>query len=54
MSMFNFERIILGGSALGVARSAYEIARAHAQTREAFGQKLGAKQLVWSQIAEMA
>ncbi|MEO7133790.1 MAG: acyl-CoA dehydrogenase family protein [Vicinamibacterales bacterium] len=54
MGMFNFERIILGGSGLGVARSAFEIARAHAQAREAFGQKLGCKQLVWNEIAEMS
>lgn len=54
MEMFNFERIILGGSGLGVARSAFEIARVHAQSREAFGQKLGCKQLVWSEIAEMS
>jgi alkylation response protein AidB-like acyl-CoA dehydrogenase len=52
--MFNFERVILGGSGLGVARSAFEIAQQHAQTREAFGQKLGCKQLVWSAIAEMS
>jgi len=54
VSMFNFERVILGGAGLGVARSAFEIARKHAQTREVFGQKLGCKQLVWSQIAEMS
>lgn len=54
MSMFNFERIILGGSGLGVARSAFAIAREHAQTREAFGQKLGAKQLIWEAIAQMS
>ena len=54
VGMFNFERIILGGSGLGVARSAFELAQAHAQTREAFGAKLGCKQLVWSQIAEMS
>ncbi|MEP6944207.1 MAG: acyl-CoA dehydrogenase family protein, partial [Betaproteobacteria bacterium] len=52
--MFNFERVILGGSGLGVARSAFDIAQAHAQTREAFGDKLGCKQLVWSQIADMS
>lgn len=52
--MFNFERIILGGSGLGVARSAFAVARSHAQTREAFGQKLGCKQLVWNDIAEMS
>ena len=45
VGMFNFERIILGGAALGVARSAFEIACAHAQAREAFGAKLGTKQL---------
>ena len=54
VGMFNFERIILGGSGLGVARSAFDIAQAHAQTREAFGEKLGCKQLVWSQIADMS
>lgn len=54
LSMFNFERIILGGSGLGVARSAFEIARKHAQTRESFGQKLGCKQLIWDRIAEMS
>lgn len=52
--MFNFERAILGGSGLGVARSAFDIAQAHARTREAFGQKLGAKQLIWSKIADMS
>ena len=52
--MFNFERVILGGSGLGVARSAFEIAQRHAQTREAFGKKLGCKQLVWSTIADMS
>ncbi|MEP7208554.1 MAG: acyl-CoA dehydrogenase [Casimicrobiaceae bacterium] len=54
VGMFNFERIILGGSGLGVARSAFDIAQAHVQRREAFGQKLGCKQLVWSTIAEMS
>jgi alkylation response protein AidB-like acyl-CoA dehydrogenase len=52
--MFNFERIILGGSALGVARSAFAIATAHAQRREAFGAKLGVKELIWNEIAEMS
>ncbi|MCC7280911.1 MAG: acyl-CoA dehydrogenase family protein [Acetobacteraceae bacterium] len=52
--MFNFERVILGGSGLGVARDAFEIARRHAQTRVAFGEPLGRKQLIWSQIAEMS
>jgi alkylation response protein AidB-like acyl-CoA dehydrogenase len=54
LSMFNFERIILGGSGLGVARSAFEIAAAHAQNRTAFGQRLGCKQLIWDKIAEMS
>lgn len=54
LGMFNFERIILGGSGLGVARSAFAIARAHALKRESFGQKLGAKQLIWDRIAEMS
>jgi alkylation response protein AidB-like acyl-CoA dehydrogenase len=52
--MFNFERIILGGSGLGVARSAFDIARTHAQRREAFDGKLGEKQLIWNDIAEMS
>lgn len=54
LEMFNFERVILGGSGLGVARSAFDIAKAHAQTRETFDQKLGAKQLIWDMIAEMS
>jgi alkylation response protein AidB-like acyl-CoA dehydrogenase len=54
LGMFNFERIILGGSGLGVARSAFEIAVAHAQRRVAFGQPLGAKQLIWDKVAEMS
>ncbi|MBV7486550.1 acyl-CoA dehydrogenase family protein [Bordetella sp. BOR01] len=54
LGMFNFERAILGGSGLGVARSAFDIAVAHAQQREAFGQPLGAKQLIWDWIAEMS
>jgi alkylation response protein AidB-like acyl-CoA dehydrogenase len=32
LGAFNFERAILGGSGLGVARSAFDIACAHAQT----------------------
>ena len=52
--MFNFERIILGGSGLGVARSAFDIAQRHAQTRVVFGQPLGAKQLIWEKIANLS
>ncbi|MEM5388194.1 acyl-CoA dehydrogenase [Paraburkholderia phymatum] len=52
--MFNFERAILGGSGLGVARSAFEIAREHAQSRRTFGQFLGCKQLIWDKIAQMS
>jgi alkylation response protein AidB-like acyl-CoA dehydrogenase len=52
--MFNFERIILGGSGVGVARSAFDIAQKHAQTRTVFGQPLGAKQLTWDKIANMS
>jgi alkylation response protein AidB-like acyl-CoA dehydrogenase len=54
LGMFNFERILLGGAALGVARSAFDIAGAHAQGRIAFGAPLGAKQLIWDKIAEMS
>jgi alkylation response protein AidB-like acyl-CoA dehydrogenase len=54
LGAFNFERAILGGSGLGVARSAFDIAKAHAQSRVAFGQKLGQKQLIWDMIAEMS
>ncbi|MPW20811.1 acyl-CoA dehydrogenase [Paraburkholderia sp. CNPSo 3157] len=52
--MFNFERAILGGSGLGVARGAFEIARQHAQSRRTFGQFLGCKQLIWDKIAQMS
>ena len=54
VEMFNFERVILGGSALGVARSAFEIATAHAQRRAAFGGALATKQLIWNDVAEMS
>ncbi len=54
LSAFNFERVILGGSGLGVARSAFEIARDHAQIRVSFGEKLGQKQLIWDMIAQMS
>lgn len=54
LSMFNFERIILGGSGLGQARAAFDIATEHAQQRDSFGQKLGCKQLIWDRIAEMS
>lgn len=54
LSMFNFERAILGGSGLGVARSAFDIATDHAQHRIAFGQALGSKQLIWDKVAEMS
>lgn len=52
--MFNFERIILGGSGVGVARSAFDIGQQHARTRTVFGQPLGAKQLTWDKIANMS
>lgn len=54
LSMFNFERAILGGSGLGVARSAFDIAIAHAKNRVSFGQQLGAKQLIWDKVADMS
>ena len=54
LGAFNFERVILGGSGLGVARSAFDLAREHAQERVSFGQKLGQKQLIWDMIAEMS
>lgn len=54
VGMFNFERIVLGGSGLGVARDAFALACRHAQTRQAFGERLGCKQLIWDQIAAMS
>lgn len=54
LEAFNFERVILGGSGLGVARAAFDVARDHAQARECFGQKLGQKQLIWDMIAQMS
>ncbi|MCF8084870.1 MAG: acyl-CoA dehydrogenase family protein [Deltaproteobacteria bacterium] len=54
VSMFNFERILLAASALGLARKAFDMARDHAQERVSFGQKLGCKQLIWNQISEMS
>lgn len=54
LGAFNFERVILGGSGLGVARSAFDLAREHAQTRVSFGGKLGQKQLIWDMIAQMS
>ena len=54
VSAFNFERILLGAAALGVARSAFDIACRHAQTRVVFGEKLGCKQLTWERIAQMS
>ena len=54
LGAFNFERVILGGSGLGVARSAFDIAKAHAQSRTAFGEMLGQKQLIWDMVANMS
>lgn len=54
LGAFNFERVILGGSGLGVARSAFDIATGHAQERTAFGEKLGQKQLIWDMVAQMS
>lgn len=54
LGAFNFERVILGGSGLGVARSAFDLAKEHAQIRTSFGQKLGQKQLIWDMIAQMS
>jgi len=54
LGAFNFERIILGGSGLGVARAAFDLAKEHAQSRVSFGAKLGSKQLIWDMIAQMS
>lgn len=54
VGMFNLERILLGGAGLGVARSAFELARTHALQRDSFGQKLAQKQLIWNDIARMS
>ncbi|UFM67092.1 acyl-CoA dehydrogenase family protein (plasmid) [Paracoccus sp. MA] len=54
LGAFNFERVILGGSGLGVARAAFDLARDHAQSRVSFGEKLGQKQLIWDMIAQMS
>jgi alkylation response protein AidB-like acyl-CoA dehydrogenase len=54
LEMFNLERVMVAGAALGVARSAFELARSHARGRVAFGAKLGSKQLVWDKIVEMS
>ncbi|MEF9601954.1 acyl-CoA dehydrogenase, partial [Paracoccus sp. PXZ] len=54
LGAFNFERVILGGSGLGVARAAFDLARDHAQSRVSFGERLGQKQLIWDMIAQMS
>lgn len=54
LKMLNFERILLGGAGLGVARSAFDIATRHARQRHAFGQPLACKQLIWDKVAEMS
>lgn len=54
LKAFNFERVIMGGSGAGVARSAFDIAKRHAETRRAFGSSLGSKQLIWDMIAKMS
>jgi alkylation response protein AidB-like acyl-CoA dehydrogenase len=54
LAAFNFERILVGAAGLGVARSAFDIACRHVQTREVFGEKLGCKQLAWERIAQMS
>jgi alkylation response protein AidB-like acyl-CoA dehydrogenase len=54
LQILNFQRILLGATGLGVARSAFDLAVDHAQSRKAFGQHLGCKQLIWERIAEMS
>lgn len=54
LGMFNYERILLGGSGTGVARSAFDLAVAHAGKREVFNDKLGAKELMWDAVAQMS
>lgn len=53
LGMFNFERILLGASGLGLARRAFAAAKTHAENRVSFGGLLGEKQLIWNMIAEM-
>ncbi len=53
MSGLDFERAVLAGGPLGIARSAIAIALEHAQTREQFGEPIGNFQLVQGKLADM-
>jgi len=54
MTTLDIFRTTVGGAALGFARRAMDEAIARAKSREAFGQKIGAFQIIQSKIGDMA
>jgi len=54
MAALDSGRITIGASALGVARSALDLALSHAREREQFGRPIGAFQGVSFMLADMA
>ena len=52
--ILNSSRIALGAAGVGLARAAYEYARAYAKEREAFGEPIAHRQAIAFMLADMA
>jgi alkylation response protein AidB-like acyl-CoA dehydrogenase len=53
MTVLDAGRIGIAAQALGIAEAAYEASLEYARSREAFGEPIGAKQLIQGKIADM-
>jgi isovaleryl-CoA dehydrogenase len=53
MSGLNSERILMAAQAVGIAREAFDQARAHAKERRQFGRPIGEFQLIRAKLADM-
>lgn len=51
---FDIGRVLVGATAVGIARAAYELAHEHAETRFQFGKKIKQHQAVGHALVEMA
>jgi alkylation response protein AidB-like acyl-CoA dehydrogenase len=54
MSTLDGGRIGIGAQAVGIAQAAYDVARAYAQERHAFGQRIGEFQAIQHKLADMS
>lgn len=53
MSGLDYERLVLAAGPVGIMQNAFDVTLDYVKTREQFGQKIGAFQIMQAKIAEM-